>query len=155
MINLAIYILLGINLLVCILLTLLVLMQKPRSEGLGAAFGGNFTDSIFGAQTSDVLTKGTIWLGGIFMALTLVLGVLYSHRQADSSSLKDELCFFWTCDVAVSNHWYCDATFNCSNRFVFSLTMIEIGLGATMNGQHRNARFFCNLGDIDCIFMFK
>jgi len=91
MINLAIYILLGINLLVCILLTLLVLMQKPRSEGLGAAFGGNFTDSIFGAQTSDVLTKGTIWLGGIFMALTLVLGVLYSHRQADNSSLKDEL----------------------------------------------------------------
>ena len=91
MINLAIYILLGINLLVCILLTLLVLMQKPRSEGLGAAFGGNFTDSIFGAQTSDVLTKCTIWLGGIFMALTLVLGVLYSHRQADSSSLKDEL----------------------------------------------------------------
>jgi preprotein translocase subunit SecG len=91
MINLAIYILLGINLLVCILLTLLVLMQKPRSEGLGAAFGGNFTDSIFGAQTSDVLTKGTIWLGGIFMILTLVLGLLYSHRQAGSTKLQEEL----------------------------------------------------------------
>ena len=91
MINLAIYTLLGVNLLVCILLTLLVLMQKPRSEGLGAAFGGNFTDSIFGAQTSDILTKGTIWLGGIFMAITLVLGVLYSHRQADQSNIKDQL----------------------------------------------------------------
>ena len=91
MINLAIYTLLGVNLLVCILLTLLVLMQKPRSEGLGAAFGGNFTDSIFGAQTSDVLTKGTIWLGGIFMAITLVLGVLYSHRQADQSDIKEQL----------------------------------------------------------------
>ena len=91
MINLAIYTLLGVNLLVCILLTLLVLMQKPRSEGLGAAFGGNFTDSIFGAQTSDVLTKGTIWLGGIFMAITLVLGVLYSHRQADQTNIKDQL----------------------------------------------------------------
>ncbi len=91
MINLAIYILLGINLLVCILLTLLVLMQKPRSEGLGAAFGGNFTDSIFGAQTSDVLTKATIWLGGIFMVLTLVLGLLYSHRQAGSTKLQEEL----------------------------------------------------------------
>ena len=91
MINIAIYILLGINLLVCILLTLLVLMQKPRSEGLGAAFGGNFTDSIFGAQTSDVLTKGTIWLGGIFMALTLVLGLLYSHRQAGTTKLQEEL----------------------------------------------------------------
>jgi len=91
MINIAIYVLLGINLLVCILLTLLVLMQKPRSEGLGAAFGGNFTDSIFGAQTSDVLTKGTIWLGGIFMILTLVLGLLYSHRQAGSTKLQEEL----------------------------------------------------------------
>ena len=91
MINIAIYVLLGINLLVCVLLTLLVLMQKPRSEGLGAAFGGNFTDSIFGAQTSDVLTKGTIWLGGIFMALTLILGLLYSHRQAGNTKLQEEL----------------------------------------------------------------
>jgi len=91
MINIAIYVLLGINLLVCILLTLLVLMQKPRSEGLGAACGGNFTDSIFGAQTSDVLTKGTIWLGGIFMVLTLVLGLLYSHRQAGNTKLQEEL----------------------------------------------------------------
>jgi preprotein translocase subunit SecG len=66
-------------------------MQKPRSEGLGAAFGGNFTDSLFGAQTSDVLTKGTIWLGGIFMALTLVLGLLYSHRQAGTTKLQEEL----------------------------------------------------------------
>ena len=91
MINIAIYILLGVNILVCILLTLLVLMQKPRSEGLGAAFGGSFTDSIFGAQTSDVLTKGTIWLGSIFMVLTLVLALLYSHRQPAGPKLQEEL----------------------------------------------------------------
>ena len=91
MINIAIYILLGVNILVCILLTLLVLMQKPRSEGLGAAFGGSFTDSIFGAQTSDVLTKGTIWLGSTFMVLTLILALLYSHRQASGPKLQEEL----------------------------------------------------------------
>jgi preprotein translocase subunit SecG len=91
MINIAIYILLGVNILVCILLTLLVLMQKPRSEGLGAAFGGSFTDSIFGAQTSDVLTKGTIWLGSIFMVLTLALALLYSHRQTAGPKLQEEL----------------------------------------------------------------
>jgi preprotein translocase subunit SecG len=91
MINLAIYVLLGINILVCTLLTLLVLMQKPRSEGLGAAFGGNFTESIFGAQTSDVLTKATIWLGVIFMTLTLTLGLLYSHRTLGNSKLQEEL----------------------------------------------------------------
>jgi preprotein translocase subunit SecG len=91
MINIAIYGLLGVNILVCILLTLLVLMQKPRSEGLGAAFGGSFTDSIFGAQTSDVLTKGTIWLGSTFMVLTLVLALLYSHRQTAGPKLQEEL----------------------------------------------------------------
>jgi preprotein translocase subunit SecG len=91
MINIAIYILLGVNILVCILLTLLVLMQKPRSEGLGAAFGGSFTDSIFGAQTSDVLTKGTIWLGSTFMVLTLILALLYSHRQTSGPKLQEEL----------------------------------------------------------------
>lgn len=91
MINIAIYVLLGINILVCILLTLLVLMQKPRAEGLGAAFGGNFTESIFGAQTSDVLTKGTIWLGSIFMVLTLILALLYSHRQTAGPKLEEEL----------------------------------------------------------------
>lgn len=91
MINIAINILLGINILTCILLTLLVLMQKPRSEGLGAAFGGNFTESIFGAQTSDVLTKATIWLGGIFMVLTLTLALLYSHRQTASISIEKTL----------------------------------------------------------------
>lgn len=91
MINIAIYILLGVNILVCILLTLLILMQKPRSEGLGAAFGGGFTESIFGAQTSDVLTKGTIWLGSIFMVLTLVLALLYSHRQTAGPKLQEEL----------------------------------------------------------------
>ena len=74
-----------------ILLTLLVLMQKPRSEGLGAAFGGSFTDSIFGAQTSDVLTKGTIWLGSTFMVLTLILALLYSHRQTSGPKLQEEL----------------------------------------------------------------
>lgn len=91
MINIAINILMGVNILTCILLTLLVLMQKPRSEGLGAAFGGNFTESIFGAQTSDVLTKATIWLGAIFMALTLTLALLYSHRQTSSASLEKTL----------------------------------------------------------------
>ena len=91
MINIAIYILLGVNILVCILLTLLVLMQKPRSEGLGAAFGGSFTDSIFGAQTSDILTKGTIWLGSTFMVLTLILALLYSHRQTSGPKLQEEL----------------------------------------------------------------
>jgi preprotein translocase subunit SecG len=89
--DIAIYLILGIHILSCLLLTLLVLMQRPKNEGLGAAFGGGVTDSIFGAQTSDILTKGTIYLGGIFFACTLGLAILYAHRDADASKLQDQL----------------------------------------------------------------
>ena len=34
------------------LLILVVLMQRPKQEGLGAAFGSGMTDQMFGAQTT-------------------------------------------------------------------------------------------------------
>lgn len=72
--------LLAINIFVCALIILLVLMQRPKSEGLGAAFGGGMTENLFGAQTTTVLTNITRWLGGIFFALTLILSILYSQQ---------------------------------------------------------------------------
>jgi preprotein translocase subunit SecG len=77
--------------LVAVLMTLVILMQRPKSEGLGAAFGGGVTENIFGAQTTNVLTKFTGWLAGIFFVLTFVLGVLYARRSASDSSLHREL----------------------------------------------------------------
>jgi len=84
MVTVFIYILTVVFVICSLLLTLVVLMQRPRSEGLGAAFGGGMTDSLFGAQTTDVLTKVTIWLAGIFFACTLGLALL--HAKADSST---------------------------------------------------------------------
>ena len=49
-----------------LLIVLIVLMQRPKQEGLGAAFGGGMTDQMFGAQTTDVLQKGTVWLTVMF-----------------------------------------------------------------------------------------
>jgi len=72
--------LLTIHVMVSLLIILLVLMQRPKSEGLGAAFGGGMTDNLFGAQTTNVLQKATRWLGGIFFALTLLLSILYSRQ---------------------------------------------------------------------------
>src|SRR5256714_520886 len=66
--------------LVALLMVLVILMQRPKSEGLGAAFGGAVTENIFGAQTTNVLVKFTTWLAGIFFALTFGLSVLYAHR---------------------------------------------------------------------------
>jgi len=73
-------ILLVILVVVCLLLLLVVLMQRPRSEGLGAAFGSGMTENIFGAQTSSVLTKATVYLGAIFFGVTLLLTFLTAKQ---------------------------------------------------------------------------
>jgi preprotein translocase subunit SecG len=89
--NILINVILAIDMLVAVLMTLVILMQRPKSEGLGAAFGGGVTENIFGAQTTNVLVKFTGWLAGIFFVLTFVLGILYARRSASESSLHREL----------------------------------------------------------------
>jgi len=70
---------------------LIILMQRPKSEGLGAAFGGGVTENIFGAQTTNVLTKVTGWLAAIFFLLTFVLSILYARQANTPSNLSREL----------------------------------------------------------------
>ena len=70
---------------------LVILMQRPKSEGLGAAFGGGVTENIFGAQTTNVLTKITSWLAAIFFLLTFVLSILYAQKSNTQSGLSREL----------------------------------------------------------------
>jgi len=77
--------------LVAALMVLVILMQRPKSEGLGAAFGAGVTENIFGAQTTNVLVKFTTWLAGIFFALTFALSVLYAHHSVASSAFRREL----------------------------------------------------------------
>jgi preprotein translocase subunit SecG len=71
-----------LEVLVCILLILIVLMQRPRQEGLGAAFGGGMMDSLAGAHTTNVLQKGTTYLGGTLFVITALLAIILSHRTA-------------------------------------------------------------------------
>jgi preprotein translocase subunit SecG len=62
-------------------MTLLILMQRPKQEGLGAAFGGGVTDQVFGARTTNVLQRGTVYLGSMFFVLALTLAVLYGIKN--------------------------------------------------------------------------
>jgi preprotein translocase subunit SecG len=84
-------ILLGFYVFVALLMVLVILMQRPKSEGLGAAFGGGVTENIFGAQTTNVLTKITGWLAAIFFLLTFALSILYAHKGNTKSGLSREL----------------------------------------------------------------
>ena len=89
--NLLINFCLVLFVLVAALMVLVILMQRPKSEGLGAAFGAGVTENIFGAQTTNVLVKFTTWLAGIFFALTFALSVLYAHQSVASSAFRREL----------------------------------------------------------------
>lgn len=66
----------------CILLILIVLLQKGRGGGLGAAFGGAGS-SAFGARTGDVLTWVTIVLTAMF--LLLAVGTTMVFRPTDTN----------------------------------------------------------------------
>jgi len=89
--SILISLLLAVWVLVALLMVLVILMQRPKSEGLGAAFGGAVTENIFGAQTTNVLVKFTAWLAGIFFVVTFILSILYARKSAGESALRREL----------------------------------------------------------------
>lgn len=89
--NISINLLLVIHVIICLLLALVVLMQRPKQEGLGAAFGGGLTDQAFGARTTDVLQKGTIYLGTLFFIVTLILAILIGKRQSNSPKITADV----------------------------------------------------------------
>jgi preprotein translocase subunit SecG len=83
--SISINLLLVVFVLVCFLMTVIILMQRPKQEGLGAAFGAGVTDQVFGARTTNVLQKGTVYLGSLFFLLSLALAVLIGHQNKNTS----------------------------------------------------------------------
>jgi preprotein translocase subunit SecG len=84
-------VLLVIHVLICAILVCAVLMQLPRSEGLGAAFGGGAAENVFGAQTTHVLAKLTVWLGVGFFVVTLLLAIAFAHNQPSTAKFEQEI----------------------------------------------------------------
>lgn len=83
--------LIGLHVLVCVLMILVVLMQRPRSEGLGSAFGGGLTDNVFGSQTTNVLAKFTTWMGVAFFSITLLLSILTAKANSGKTAVQKKL----------------------------------------------------------------
>jgi preprotein translocase subunit SecG len=52
-----------------------IMMQESKSSGLGASFGGDTSDSVFGTSTADVLKKFTAWLAFIFLISCIILSL--------------------------------------------------------------------------------
>lgn len=75
--------------LVSVLLVFVVLLQRPKNEGLGAAFGGDTASNLFGAQTTNVLANVTRWLGGIFLLLCFLIAILGTHNSEQKAAVDE------------------------------------------------------------------
>jgi preprotein translocase subunit SecG len=78
----------AILILTSIVLILLVLAQKAKSDGgMGAAMGAGMAEATFGADTGNVLSKATINAAVVFfvMSITLYLGRIYELKHATAS----------------------------------------------------------------------
>lgn len=70
------YIFLFMFVLLSTLLCFVILIQEAKSLGLGASFGGDNSDSLFGTSTAEVLKKFTAYLSGVFLIGCLLLSLL-------------------------------------------------------------------------------
>ncbi len=69
------YACIGLFVFISILLSLVILMQESKSMGLGASFGGDPGESVFGTSTADVLKKFTAYLAIAFAMACVFLSI--------------------------------------------------------------------------------
>lgn len=87
------YLLIFLFLLLSALLCFVILIQEAKSLGLGASFGGDTSDSLFGTSTAEVLKKFTAYLSSAFLIGCLVLSLWSSSlgRKAQRGSYPVEI----------------------------------------------------------------
>jgi preprotein translocase subunit SecG len=73
-----------VEVVVCLLLALAVMLQKPKEGGLGGAISGGMLEASLGADAGNVLIKTTAVLGLIFLVNTLVLARFTSTVRSNS-----------------------------------------------------------------------
>ena len=57
----------------CVILILVILIQKGKGGGLSSAFAGGMASGLLGSKTGDVLTWVTISVVGVFLFAALIL----------------------------------------------------------------------------------
>ncbi|MBS0623217.1 MAG: preprotein translocase subunit SecG [Verrucomicrobia bacterium] len=69
------YLFLFLFLFTSVILCFVILIQESKSSGLGASFGGDSGDSLFGTSTPVILKKITAWLAAIFLVSCVLLSI--------------------------------------------------------------------------------
>ena len=73
-----------------IILILVVLIQKGKGGGLGAAFSGGAASNIFGSKTGDFLTWVTIAVVAVFLFLAIIMDKNYKPKASDIDASNRE-----------------------------------------------------------------
>ena len=92
--NFLFYLTLFLFVFLCIISCFVVLIQESKSLGLGASFGGDSGDSVFGTSTADVLKRITAYLAMIFVIGCVVLSLWTSslaRKQSRASETIEEV----------------------------------------------------------------
>lgn len=69
-------ILYSLLILTSIVLIFLVLIQRGKGGGLAGAFGGTGGSSAFGTKAGDIFTKVTMYVAGVWIAVSMLLGLV-------------------------------------------------------------------------------
>lgn len=69
------YLAIALFVLLSALLCFVILIQESKSTGLGASFGGDASESLFGTSTADVLKRFTAYAAAIFLGACVVLSM--------------------------------------------------------------------------------
>lgn len=72
--------------LICVVLCFVIMVQEGKSSGLGASFGGEASESVFGTSTADVLKKFTGWMAVVFFAACILLSFWTASMARSKSS---------------------------------------------------------------------
>ena len=71
------YLLIGLYVLVCLVLSLVILLQQGRGGDIASAFGGSSSQAAFGARSgATLLTKATAIAAVLFMLSALALSII-------------------------------------------------------------------------------
>lgn len=76
-------------LLLAVLLSAMIYIQEGKGGGLGAAFGGEAQDSLFGTSTADILKTITGYMAAVFLVLCVLLS-LWTSSMGRSQKISDE-----------------------------------------------------------------
>jgi len=80
----------AVEIIVCLMLIGLVLIQKSKGDGLNAAIGGGVGESLFGANVGNIVTRTTVILGLVFLINTILLGLIMTISRGASRSVVED-----------------------------------------------------------------